>query len=386
MAKVYVSSTVADLKRERQAVMDWLVAAGHQPVHSYRPDSETVRDSCVDDVDTCDLYVLILGHRYGFQPGEDNPGGLSITQMEFRRADECGIPRIALVRTSIPNVSVSDMENPERASLVLAFRAEVAREVRSAEFSDLQGLIQGLSTGIQAELAKRSAGAAGVVRALRLALPPALLAGREDLLAELDGRLAAGEGSGPRIVALHGLGGAGKTSVALAYAQRHLAETGVAWQLPAGDPAVLAAEFTELASQLGAGEGAGDPVAAVHALLAGYPAGWLLIFDNAAGPEPVAGLVPPAGNGRVLITSRNALWPPGQGLEVPVLDLDAAAGFLTAPATRTPRPPRDWPRRWAGCRWRWSRPPPIPRPQGAAWSATWPCSRGGGRSCWAGAR
>ena len=81
----YVSSTVADLKRERQAVMDWLVAAGHQPVHTYRPDSETVRDSCVDDVDTCDLYVLILGHRYGFPPGEDNPGGLSITQMEFRR-------------------------------------------------------------------------------------------------------------------------------------------------------------------------------------------------------------------------------------------------------------------------------------------------------------
>ena len=37
MAKVYVSSTVADLKRERQAVIDWLVAAEHQPVHSYRP-------------------------------------------------------------------------------------------------------------------------------------------------------------------------------------------------------------------------------------------------------------------------------------------------------------------------------------------------------------
>jgi len=60
MAKVYVSSTVTDLKQERQAVMDWLVEAGHQPVHSYRPDSKSVRDSCLDDVDTCDLYVLIL--------------------------------------------------------------------------------------------------------------------------------------------------------------------------------------------------------------------------------------------------------------------------------------------------------------------------------------
>jgi hypothetical protein len=39
MAKVYVSSTIADLKAERQAVIDWLVAAQHQVVHSYRPGS-----------------------------------------------------------------------------------------------------------------------------------------------------------------------------------------------------------------------------------------------------------------------------------------------------------------------------------------------------------
>ncbi len=41
MAKVYVSSTVADLKRERRAVMDWLRAARHQAVDSYLPGSDT---------------------------------------------------------------------------------------------------------------------------------------------------------------------------------------------------------------------------------------------------------------------------------------------------------------------------------------------------------
>ena len=80
-------------------------AARHQAVDSYLPDSHTVRESSLDDVYTCDLYVLILGHRYGFQPADDNPGGLSITQLEFRRAGECGIPRVALVRTSIPDVA-----------------------------------------------------------------------------------------------------------------------------------------------------------------------------------------------------------------------------------------------------------------------------------------
>ncbi|MGO8893929.1 MAG: DUF4062 domain-containing protein [Streptosporangiaceae bacterium] len=34
-----------------------------------------MRESCLDDVGRCDLYVLILGHRYGFQPAEDNPEG-----------------------------------------------------------------------------------------------------------------------------------------------------------------------------------------------------------------------------------------------------------------------------------------------------------------------
>ena len=63
MVKAFVSSTIADLKRERQAIMDWLMAAEHQVVHSYRPDSDTVQDSCLADVDTCDIYVLILGYR-----------------------------------------------------------------------------------------------------------------------------------------------------------------------------------------------------------------------------------------------------------------------------------------------------------------------------------
>jgi Tetratricopeptide repeat len=38
--------------------------------------------------------------------------------------------------------------------------------------------------------------------------------------------------------------------------------------------------------------------------------------------------MPPVSDGRVLITSRNALWPPRQLVEVPVLDVDVAAGFL----------------------------------------------------------
>ena len=162
---------------------------------------------------------------------------------------------------------------------------------------------------------------------LRLAPRPTFLAGREELLAALDARLAGGEDEGPRVVALHGLGGAGKTSVALEYAHRQLGEVGVAWQFGAEDPAVLAAGFGELAAQLGAAD-RGDPVASVHGVLAAFPAPWLLVFDNAPDRASVARFVPPAGHGRVLVTSRNQIWPPGQALQVPVLDREIAGEFL----------------------------------------------------------
>jgi hypothetical protein len=338
VARVYVSSTVADLSAERAAVFDWLRLARHQAVDSYLPDSDTVRDSCLDDVAACDLYVLIVGHRYGFVPAQGNPEGLSITQLEFRRAGEAGIPRVALLRTSVPDVRLSDLLDPARAPLVAGFREEVAVGVRAAEFSDLQGLIQGLSTGVQGELGKldkrekeqqASRDLAGLV--LRVPPRPVFLAGREALLAELDARLA-GDGGGPRIAVLYGLGGAGKTSVAIEYAHRHLDEVDVCWQFAAEDPAVLAAEFGVLAAQLGARETADlrDPVASVHGALARARGGWLVVFDNAPDRASVTPFVPPAGPGRILITTQNQIWPPGQAVDVPVLDVEIAADFLVS--------------------------------------------------------
>ena len=134
---------------------------------------------------------------------------------------------------------------------------------------------------------------------VRLAPRPVVLAGREELLADLDTKLAGGGDAGPRVVALCGLGGAGKTSVAVEYAHRHLGEVGVAWQFPAEDATVLAAGFAELAAQLGARDKGDvrDPVASVHGTLAAFQQPWLLIFDNAPDRAAVA-RVPAAGRAR----------------------------------------------------------------------------------------
>ena len=205
---------------------------------------------------------------------------------------------------------------------------QLNHDVTHLQGQRIEGILAGLADRVTA-LAQAGSATLMTGKPVRLLPRPAFLAGREDLLADLDSRLAGGDGRGPRVVVLHGLGGAGKTSVAVEYAHQHLPEVGVVWQLSAGDPTVLAAGFGELAVQLGVLPGAegGDPVASVHAALGAHPGGWLLVFDDAPGPA-VRQFLPPAGDGQVLITSRNALWPPGQAVEVPILDLDVATGFL----------------------------------------------------------
>ena len=182
----------------------------------------------------------------------------------------------------------------------------------------------GLAVGTYVE-----AGRVGAPR-LPVSLPPRppLLVGREDLLAEMDQQLA--DGRAPRLMVLCGLGGVGKTSLAVEYAHRHLAEVGLAWQIPSEDAAVLAAGLAELAAQAGDRRLADprDPVASAHAVLAAFPADWLLVFDNAPGEEALRRFVPPAGRGRVLVTSQSQHWPGALVIDVPVLGTDVAAGFL----------------------------------------------------------
>ncbi|WP_068929366.1 FxSxx-COOH system tetratricopeptide repeat protein, partial [Planobispora rosea] len=166
-------------------------------------------------------------------------------------------------------------------------------------------------------------------RPLRLAPRPPQLAGREKDLERLHQRLTAAEHR-PGVLAVHGLGGVGKTSLVLEYAHRHLHTYGLVWQIPAEEPAVASAALAALAALLGARDAAdaADPIDQIHAVLAARTTSWLLIFDNAPDAAAVHALLPPAGPGHVLITSRSSAWPPARSLELEVLGLEAAAAFL----------------------------------------------------------
>jgi MinD-like ATPase involved in chromosome partitioning or flagellar assembly/tetratricopeptide (TPR) repeat protein len=139
----------------------------------------------------------------------------------------------------------------------------------------------------------------------------AAFTGRNAVLETLRDQLA---GSGKAVVlpqALYGLGGVGKTQVALEYAHRYMANYDVVWWISAEQPELVNPALAKLASKLGIRVGDSVTEAAQvarEALRQGAPyARWLLIFDNADDPQELEPFLP-GGPGHVIVTSRNPAW------------------------------------------------------------------------------
>src|SRR3954447_18099019 len=127
--------------------------------------------------------------------------------------------------------------------------------------------------------------------------------GRDGMLTELRRRLHAGEAT-LVVQALYGLGGVGKTQLALEYAHRFAADYDLVWWINAEQPVLIPDQLAGLAARLDLP--AGPTVAATLERLLAELRGrnrWLLLFDNAERPGDVADFRP-GGAGHVLITSR----------------------------------------------------------------------------------
>ncbi|NEA21459.1 FxSxx-COOH system tetratricopeptide repeat protein [Actinomadura bangladeshensis] len=139
----------------------------------------------------------------------------------------------------------------------------------------------------------------------------AMFTGRGRLLERLRDELL---GTTQRIVmpqALHGLGGVGKTQVALEYIHRFKADYSLVWWISAQSPDSIRAGLANLAEQMGlrVGDNKADAAAAaLEALRRGEPTSrWLLVFDNADSPVELGPFLP-GGDGHILITSRDPAW------------------------------------------------------------------------------
>jgi hypothetical protein len=154
--------------------------------------------------------------------------------------------------------------------------------------------------------------------------------GRDALLTSVHGRLRAGGAAAAQ--ALHGLGGVGKTQVAIEYAHRYADSYELAWWVNAEEAGLVGDQLTALAAELGLVGPRTDTataVSAVRAHLRGHGR-WLLVFDNAGSPGDVRNWLP-AGPGHILITSRNPGWGElAARVEVDVLPRPESAALLRA--------------------------------------------------------
>jgi hypothetical protein len=134
--------------------------------------------------------------------------------------------------------------------------------------------------------------------------------GRGKLLETLQARLQAG--SAAAVVptgAVHGLGGVGKTQLAIEYAHRFRSDYDLAWWIPAEQPTSATAALAALARRLGVEQLAdqAEMVTVLFDLLRDRDR-WLLVYDNAERPDRLTGLLPEGGGGHLLVTSRWSAW------------------------------------------------------------------------------
>lgn len=96
MRKVFISSVITDFEEYRQAARRAVEIMGDRPVMSedfgarpYSPEK-----ACITEVETSDVYIVILGEKHGFVTTE----GISVTQSEYGAAKDSGRPVLAFIK------------------------------------------------------------------------------------------------------------------------------------------------------------------------------------------------------------------------------------------------------------------------------------------------
>ncbi|KAJ7064227.1 P-loop containing nucleoside triphosphate hydrolase protein, partial [Mycena amicta] len=164
--------------------------------------------------------------------------------------------------------------------------------------------------------------------------PSKFFQGRKDILLQLERLFQPTEQKEQKVVLLHGLGGAGKTQIALKF----IAESGSRFtdqfKINASSAESIEAGYKQIAMV----KKLGDTAATAQTWLKANQAEWLLLFDNADKPDlDLATYLPTCNHGNILITSRNpGLWAhtgsPERAIAVSNLSLDDAVLLLLSRA------------------------------------------------------
>jgi hypothetical protein len=154
--KVMLSSTFRDLIAEREAARDAILAQQMLPlfmeVSSAMPDCGIITNSLAM-VDEAHVYVALISHyRYGqvIEDAEMNPQGLSVTELEYRRAEQLGLPLCIFLQDesvlALPSDVLKEAANFDK---LMAFRARASDARRiNARFGDAKDIKASLTQSL----------------------------------------------------------------------------------------------------------------------------------------------------------------------------------------------------------------------------------------------
>jgi hypothetical protein len=124
--QVFVSSTFADLKEERNRVIQTLMEMDCIPagMELFPAMDEEQLDFIKRVIDDCDYYILIIGGRYGSTTSE----GISYTEKEYDYAIEKRLKVLAFIHERPEEIPAGKSEkDPEMLSRLDAFRGRVSQ-------------------------------------------------------------------------------------------------------------------------------------------------------------------------------------------------------------------------------------------------------------------
>jgi len=158
--RVMVSSTITDLPAHREQVKEACLRLGMLPKmmeHQPPVDKDAIAFSLAL-VDEADIYVGVYAHRYGYVPKDGNPKQISVTEMEYDRAVERGIPRLIYIIHDEHPITVKDLEKGKSEKKLKTFLTRVKKDNFANFFKSPEDLeskvIHGLSDHRQPDTTK----------------------------------------------------------------------------------------------------------------------------------------------------------------------------------------------------------------------------------------
>ena len=106
--RVFVSSVIEGFEKFRAIAQEAITEAGGEPLlvnENFPAAASSPRDVCLDAIDSCDAYIVIVGKRGGWTA----PSGKLVVEEEYDRAQQRGLPILAFLMRTERNEKVQQL-------------------------------------------------------------------------------------------------------------------------------------------------------------------------------------------------------------------------------------------------------------------------------------